>query len=111
MTKIDTITAHQILNEDLPLDDLLENSSYYPASFFDGEIVRIFSKDIQSFIYCDYNVGEKKLIEELATFKGYELVAHRSVKKEELIKVQFGAKGGSIYEDLIEFKPFNLLCN
>jgi hypothetical protein len=69
----------------LPLNELLDNSFYYPSSHFDGGVIKYYSKEIQSFIYCDYGVGKNNLLNELDTFYGYNIVGSRPVKKEELI--------------------------
>lgn len=79
------LTKEAILNQPLPLNDLLENSLYYPASGFDGDIVKHASKNIQSFIFCNYAISEKELLSQLNTFRGYSIVGNRSLKKEELI--------------------------
>lgn len=74
-----------ILTNPLPITDLLKNSIYYPSSHFDGAVVKAYAHDYQSFVYCDYGVTETELVTELQTFRGYDVVAHRSVQKEELI--------------------------
>jgi hypothetical protein len=84
MTKIDSLTKEEIINGQLPLIELLDNSFYYPSCGFDGGIVKHYSKHIQSFIYCDYLIKENDLIEQLDTFYGYRILGHRTVKKEEL---------------------------
>ncbi|MEI7526190.1 MAG: hypothetical protein WCJ95_17730 [Mariniphaga sp.] len=84
MTKIDSLTNDEVINGELPLIDLLDNSFYYPSCRFDGGIIKHYSKYIQSFIYCDYAIVEDDLIKQLDTFSGYKLLGDRSVKKMEL---------------------------
>ena len=80
-----TLTPASIQTGPLPLAQLLENSLYYPSSHFDGAVVKAYAKDFSSFIYCDYGVTEEELLEQLQTFRGYDVLAHRAVKKEELV--------------------------
>lgn len=85
MTLLDKLTNEKIVTEKLPLADLLDNSFYYPSSHIDGGVVKYYSKHIQSFIYCDYSIGEESLLHELHNFSGYNIIGHRSVRKDELI--------------------------
>ncbi|GIV32290.1 MAG: hypothetical protein KatS3mg030_592 [Saprospiraceae bacterium] len=68
MNVLENITAEKILNEEIPISVLLDNSFYYPASGLDGGIVKYYGKEIQSFIYCDYAVGEEDLVSHLNDF-------------------------------------------
>lgn len=71
--------------EKLPLQDMLNNSLFYPASWFDGGVVKQYAKEIQSFIYCDYGATEEEFLNRKDTFKGYKPLFDRSVSKAELI--------------------------
>lgn len=82
---LEHITKSEIESGKLPLMELLENSFYYPCSEFDGGVVKHNSREIQSFIYCDYAISEEDLISHLTEFFGYRVLGHRSVSKEELI--------------------------
>jgi len=85
MNFIDELTPDQILNGVLPINELLENSLYYPSCGFDGGVVKFCGKEIQSFIYCDYATGKIELLNQLNSFKGYDILANRSLVINELI--------------------------
>lgn len=79
------LTEAIILNNPLPIGHILKDSLYYPACYFDGGAVKISSKEIQSYVYCDYSISEEKLLEQINTFYGYHVIAHRPVRLEELV--------------------------
>ena len=83
MELLNRITKSQF-EEAVPIKELLENSIYYPASEFDGGVVKHFSKEVQSFIYCDYATGEDELNNVINKFYGYKLLFERNVKESEL---------------------------
>lgn len=83
MELINKITKQQF-EKDLPIKALLENSLYYPACGFDGGVVKHFSKEVQSFIYCDYATGEEKLNDARNNFYGYKVLFERNVREDEL---------------------------
>lgn len=84
-TKLQSLSKSDIETGAFPLDLVLSDSLYYPACELDGQIVKHFSKEYQSFIFCDYAVGEDAFNAEIEHFKGYQLVGHRSLKQEELV--------------------------
>ena len=54
------LSNEDILNDVLPLHDILQNSVYYPSAGFDGGVIkhcntRLKDEGIISFIYCDYD--------------------------------------------------------
>ena len=69
-----------------PLRKLLQDSLYYPASGFDGKPVKYLAGNILSFVYVDYGYSRGELINALKNpgFRGYDLVAKRSVTEPEL---------------------------
>lgn len=75
-----------IKNESFPLRELLEDSLYYPSSGFDGDPVRHLAGNILSFIYVDYGHSHDEYMNALRNpgFRGYDLVATRSVTEQEL---------------------------
>jgi hypothetical protein len=82
---IQNLTTDAIQNQRLPINELLDNSLYYPSSGFDGGIVKNYSKKIQSFIYCDYATGKDALLNQLNNFRGYRILGNRPLKKDELV--------------------------
>lgn len=80
------LSANAIMNAPFPLTQLLEDSLYYPSSGFDGDPVRHLAGNILSFIYVDYSRKHDELVEALHNpgFRGYELIATRSVTAKEL---------------------------
>lgn len=72
-----------------PVRALLYNSVYYPASAFDGGVIRdcnVNRKDweVLSFVYCDYSETEEALhLTEMP--RGYRLLGERQLKEKELI--------------------------
>ena len=85
MTFIDTLSRAQILNEPLPIAELLEDSFYYPSCGFDGGIVKFYGQEIQSFFYCDYATGREALMETMHDFHGYRVLANRDLRQSELV--------------------------
>ena len=85
------MTKEVVESKPLPIQDLLQGSIYYPACEFDGELVRVLGHRSNSFVYCDYMVGEDGFLAELDKgFTGYEVLAHRAVKREEYAGVAHG---------------------
>jgi hypothetical protein len=76
----------QIENLDaLPIDDLLEDSIYYPASAYDYSVIEAFSGYGHSFIYVDPDISKETLLKKVPiNFHGYYVYASREVKREEL---------------------------
>jgi hypothetical protein len=85
MSILTHLTPDQVLSQPLPIGELLENSLYYPSSGFDGRVVKFFSKRTNSFVFCDYGVGENALFQEMNHFYGYQVLAHRPLTMEELV--------------------------
>jgi len=80
------ISQSTIAIDPFPLTQLLEDSLYYPSSGFDGDPVKYLSGNILSYIYVDYGHSQDKLENEILKrgFRGYDLVATRSVTEQEL---------------------------
>lgn len=82
LTKLSSIS---MTSEPFPLHELLNDSLYYPSSHFDGDPVRYLAGNILSFIYVDYGHTYDAFVKALVTgFRGYDLVASRSVTEREL---------------------------
>jgi hypothetical protein len=69
---------------EIPIKDILKDSCYYPSCGFDGQIVKYLSKEVQSFIYCDYGISEKEFLEQIDTFYGYKIISKRKVEEKDL---------------------------
>ena len=74
-----------ILHQPFPVQELLNGCLYYPSAGLDGNVVRLFSKHVQSFVFVDYAQGKEALMAEIANFSGYEILAERAMRMEELI--------------------------
>lgn len=83
------LTKDKFYKEKFPVKEVLENSLYYPACEFDGNIVKCFSKEVQSFVYCDYATGEEALLKQINTFKGYSVFASRHINENEITPIGY----------------------
>ena len=90
-THVDFLDPVALTTGNLPLDSLLDNSVYYPASGYDGDLIRLFNKiltekGVRSFVYCDYKSTEEKVISKARLhMRGYHVLAHRAVDVSELL--------------------------
>jgi len=86
---LNELTPETIAHSAFPVRALLYNSVYYPASAFDGGVIRdcnVNRKDweVLSFVYCDYSETEEALhLTEMP--RGYRLLGERQLKEKELI--------------------------
>ncbi len=80
------VERDNINSRSLPLDGLLQDSLYYPASGFDGNPIRRLAGNVFSFVYVDYGMKREALMNALERpgFHGYELLAMRDVRQHEL---------------------------
>jgi len=80
------LSAKRMLKDPFPLQEVLTDSLYYPSSGFDGDPVKYLTGNVYSFIYVDYGKDYRELEESVQTpgFKGYELIASRSITQSEL---------------------------
>lgn len=81
-----SINQENIEKNTFPIQELLTRSLYYPSSGFDGDPVRHLGGNIKSFIYVDYGKSFEELDANLKNsgFRGYQIVAERIVKEQEL---------------------------
>lgn len=104
----------------LPLEQLLKGSLYYPSCGRDGDPVRYLGGFVHSFVYVDYGVNRNDLLESLRDphhrFQGYDIVMIRDVSEQELTPhgwhpVMPTPEDGNPeqYRDHIE-KPFAIWC-
>lgn len=82
---LENISKESIKKGKLPIDEILQDSLYYPASGFDGGVVKFCGKKVQSYVYCDYAAGESALLEEMDSFRGYRVLGRRSIQQQELV--------------------------
>ncbi len=75
-----------LAKREFPLQHVLRESLYYPASAFDGDPVAYLGGNILSFIYVDYGYTRDELHVQLTNpgFLGYEIIAQRDVTEDEL---------------------------
>ncbi|MBC8386388.1 MAG: hypothetical protein H8E09_00940 [Gammaproteobacteria bacterium] len=80
------LSIDTIKSEPFPLDQVLQDSLFYPSSGFDGDPVRYLAGNILSFIYVDYGYSHEEFMNALDNpgFLGYDLIANRSVAEKEL---------------------------
>lgn len=89
MSYLDKLTVNEIENGSYPLNDILKNSLFYPACDNDGGVVKDCNKNnqalgIDTFIYCDYAFGENRFNDAIDSFRGYKVLAVRSLKPNDL---------------------------
>ncbi len=68
-----------------PIASLLTYSIYYPASGFDGSIVKHYASTCSNFVYCDYGVKEDEFLKQIETFSGYDVLTYRPITQAELV--------------------------
>lgn len=88
--KLDNLTKEQIEQEEIPFEDLLRDSVYYPACNLDGRPIRycntIWRKlGVNSFVYCDFDVSEDQFLKEMEHICGYKVLGHRALRQDEYI--------------------------
>lgn len=77
--KLTQLTPNQIISDPVRIKELLQDSLYYPSAGFDGGVVKFFSKQVQSFVFCDYGFQEKEFLAEMDGFRGYKVLANRKL--------------------------------
>jgi hypothetical protein len=95
---LESLDAASVRHSQLPLDEILRDSLYYPSCGFDGDPVRFLAGNVLSFIYVDYGMDRQQLEHALATrgFRGYEVIAKRDLDESEL--APRGWKSTSIFD-------------
>lgn len=88
-TILNELTPESIADGEFPVKELLRNSVYYPASAFDGGIIRdcnVNRKDwnVLSFIYCDYAMTRRNL-QETNMPRGYHILGQRQLTERDLV--------------------------
>ena len=89
------LTPEMIENGPIPMDDLLKDSVYYPASRLDGRVIQFCNTlpswrmlGVNSFVYADFDVSETELLRDVLGTRslcGYRVLGHRRLRPEEYI--------------------------
>jgi len=88
--KLNELTRETITRGPVPLDELLKDSLYYPASRTDGRPVKLCNTSwrrlgIDSFVYCDFDLSVGEFLADTRTMHGYHVLAYRLLAPEEYI--------------------------
>jgi hypothetical protein len=79
---LNDLTVEDIQNGTFPLEKVVDESLYYPASGNDGSPIRHWGLGVNSFIYVDWLMDKDSLLGEIQqdnAFTGYRLLAHRDL--------------------------------
>ena len=81
------IAESQSLPERIPLNEILDNSCFYPASGMDPSPIVITRGFVHSFVYVDLWMRRRSFLQEIEAvgFSGYELVTGRDVERDEIV--------------------------
>lgn len=67
------------------LNNILENSLYYPCCGFDGDPIKYFAGNVHSFVYADYGVSKAAFEAEVSKgLLGYHLKHHEDISEQQL---------------------------
>ena len=88
--RLNELTPDLIKKGPVPMDDLLKDSVYYPASRTDGRPIALCNTvwrrlGVNSFVYCDFDLSEKEFLADTHTMHGYHVLAHRHLDPSEYI--------------------------
>lgn len=88
--KLNELTRESIAGGPVPMDDLLRDSLYYPASRTDGRPVQLCNTvwrrlGIDSFVYCDFDLSVGEFLADTRTMHGYHVFAHRRIDPSEYV--------------------------
>ena len=80
------VSVESMQEAPFPLTDVLAGAVYYPASGFDGLLVKSLASRVHSFVHVDYGLTREQLTEEFLEhgFKGYRILGRRAVSEGEL---------------------------
>ncbi|MCK9265454.1 hypothetical protein M0P98_00975 [bacterium] len=88
---------------DFNLENILQNSLYYPACGLNGTPVKYLTGNIHSFVYADYMVTKEEFSENLngtakdCGFKGYHSIYQREILKNEILPDNWDFKLSSLF--------------
>ena len=88
--RLNELTRESIASGPVPMDDLLKDSLYYPASSTDGRPIQLCNTvwrrlGINSFVYCDYLVSEHGFLADTHTMHGYHVIGWRHLAPSEYV--------------------------
>ncbi len=88
--KLDHLTADLIANGPVPLDDMLKDSVYYPASNEDGTPIKLCNTTwrrlgVDSYVYCDFLLSVEDFLAQAHTMHGYHVLGHRLLDLSEYV--------------------------
>lgn len=87
---LNDLTVDDIQNGTFPLEKVVDESLYYPASGIDGSPIRHWGLGVNSFIYVDWLTDRVSLLSEIQkanAFKGYGLLAYRDLSRSDLTPI------------------------
>jgi hypothetical protein len=84
---LEELTAETLLTVEFPIQAILKDSLYYPASGFDGDPIKHLLGTFLSYIYVDYARSHELLMQEIRGrgFNGYRMLGWRAVTRSELV--------------------------
>jgi hypothetical protein len=73
-------------SSEFPVREALADSLYYPCSWTDGTPVRLAGRHFRSFIYSDYSLTRRRILDEFADggFRGYAVAFTRELRPDQL---------------------------
>ena len=88
--ELNSLTAERIMNGPVPLDDILRDSVFYPASRTDGRPVKLCNTawrdlGVDSYVYCDFDLSVPEFVSDTRTMRGYHVVGIRHLDPSEYI--------------------------
>lgn len=88
--RLNELTPAMIRECPVPMDDLLKDSLYYPASRTDGRPVRLCNTSwrrlgVSSFVYCDFDLSVEDFLVDTRTMHGYHLLGYHLLAPSEYI--------------------------
>ena len=67
------------------LENILQDSLYYPCSGFDGAPIKYFAGNVHSFIYADYGRSQERFLISLQQgLRGYHLLHYEAINQKQL---------------------------
>ena len=88
--KLDELTRESIISGPVPMDELLKDSLFYPASRTDGRPIKLCNTSwrrlgVNSFVYCDFDLSVGEFLADTRTMHGYHVLAHRRLAPSEYV--------------------------